>query len=111
LDDAGAMPRFVEWGVALRCSLLRLPYGDQGLLISKRLYRDIGGFGEMPLMEDVDLVRRLGRRRIVMLRTPAVTSAERFQKSGYLTRPIRNLFCLALYYLKLPPQLIARIYR
>ena len=57
--------------------LLRLPYGDQGLLIPRRLYDEIGGFKPMPLMEDVDIVRRLGRRRIVMLRTAAVTSAIR----------------------------------
>ena len=68
LDDIGARPRVLERLVALRCAALRLPYGDQGLLIPKRLYEEIGGYRPLPLMEDVDLVRRLGRRRIVMLR-------------------------------------------
>ena len=64
----GARPRVLERLVALRCAALRLPYGDQGLLIPKRLYDEIGGYRPLPLMEDVDLVRRLGRRRMVMLR-------------------------------------------
>ncbi len=61
LDDMGFAPRLLERLVALRCALLRLPYGDQGLLIPRRLYDEIGGFSPLPLMEDVDIVRRLGR--------------------------------------------------
>jgi rSAM/selenodomain-associated transferase 2 len=110
LDDAGLRPRVLERLVALRCALLRLPYGDQGLLIPRRLYDEAGGFRPLPLMEDVDLVRRLGRRRLVMLRAPALTSAERFRREGYLRRSARNLLCLALYGLGVPPQAIRRIY-
>jgi hypothetical protein len=79
LDDVGARPRVLEWLVALRCAALRLPYGDQGLLIPKRLYAEIGGYRPLPLMEDVDLVRRLGRRRC-HAGSRAVTSAERFRR-------------------------------
>ena len=61
-------------------------------------------------MEDVDLVRRLGRRRIVMLEARAVTSAERFRRDGYVRRSARNLACLALYTLRVPPHVISRIY-
>ena len=68
LDDEGVRPRLLEQLVALRCAALRLPYGDQGLLIPKRLYDAVGGYRPLALMEDVDLVRRLGRRRTVMLR-------------------------------------------
>lgn len=110
LDDFGFMPRFLEWGVRIRCALLGLPYGDQGLLISKRLYRELGGFKSLPLMEDVDIIRRLGRRRLTMLRSCAVTSATRFKRDGYFVRIARNLSCLALYYLRVPPRYIARIY-
>ena len=110
LDDIGARPRVLERLVALRCAALRLPYGDQGLLIPKRLYEEIGGYRPLPLMEDVDLVRRLGRRRIVMLGARAVTSAERFRREGYVRRSARNLICLTLYTLRVPTHVISRIY-
>lgn len=110
LDDRGLLPRILELGVSLRCSLLRLPYGDQGLLIPKRLYDTLGGYRQLPLMEDVDIVRRLGRSRIVMLRSEAVTSAVRYHRDGYIRRVIRNLGCLTLYYLRVPPSTIARLY-
>jgi rSAM/selenodomain-associated transferase 2 len=110
LDDAGLRPRLLERLVALRCAVLRFPYGDQGLLISKRLYEEIGGFRPLTLMEDVDMVRRLGRRRLVMLGARAVTSAERFRRDGYARRSARNLLCLTLYTLRVPPHVIQRIY-
>jgi rSAM/selenodomain-associated transferase 2 len=110
VDDNGVKPRLLERMVALRGRVLKLPYGDQGLLIPKRLYEEIGGFRPLRIMEDVDIVRRLGRRRIVMLRTRAVTSAERFRRDGYFRRSARNLFCLTLYTLGVPPDVIERIY-
>lgn len=110
LDDEGLAPRLIEAGVSLRCALLRLPYGDQGLLIPAWLYHQVGGYRPMPLMEDVDLVRRLGRRHVVMLRSRAVTSAIRYKRNGYSRRVVRNLACLALYLLRVPVQRIARLY-
>jgi len=110
LDDDGLMPRFVEWLVGLRCQLLALPYGDQGLLISRNLYNRLGGFRPLPLMEDVDLVRRLKRRELVMLTSRAVTSEERYRREGYLARSLRNLGCILLYYLRVPPRVLARLY-
>jgi rSAM/selenodomain-associated transferase 2 len=110
LDDDGLMPRFVEWLVGLRCHLLALPYGDQGLLISRHLYNRVGGFRPLPLMEDVDLVRRLRRNEIVMLKSRAVTSCERYRREGYLARSLRNLGCVLLYYLRVPPRVLARLY-
>jgi rSAM/selenodomain-associated transferase 2 len=110
LDDDGVMPRLVERLVGLRCRLLGLPYGDQGLLISRRLYRRLGGFRPLPLMEDVDLVRRLARRELVMLKSRAVTSGERYRREGYLVRSLRNLGCILLYYLRVPPRVLARLY-
>jgi rSAM/selenodomain-associated transferase 2 len=111
LDDVGSRPRLLERMVAARCALLRLPYGDQGLLMPRHLYEDIGGFSSLPLMEDVDIVRRLGRRRLIMLRARAVTSAVRFRRDGYVRRSARNLLCLSLYYLRVPPHVIQRVYK
>jgi rSAM/selenodomain-associated transferase 2 len=110
LDDDGVRPRLLERMVALRCALLRLPYGDQGVLIPQLLYAEVGGYNPHPLMEDVDFVRRLGRRRLTMLRPRAVTSAERYRRDGYLLRSMRNLMCLSLYFLRVPTSVLNRIY-
>jgi len=110
LDDRGARPRYLEAMVSLRCALFRLPYGDQGLLIARAHYERIGGFRDLPLMEDVDLVRRIGRRDLCFLRSRAVTSAARYRRSGYLPRMLRNLSCLTLYYLRVPTRYIVRLY-
>lgn len=110
LDDTGAKPRTLEALVRVRCALLRLPYGDQGLLIPRALYNDIGGYRSLSIMEDVDLVRRLGRNRLTMLDTPAVTSAERYQRDGYLARTLRNQSCLMAYLAGMPVERIARRY-
>jgi rSAM/selenodomain-associated transferase 2 len=110
LDYDGVMPRTVERFVALRCLLFALPYGDQGLLISRKFYRRLGGFRPLPLMEDVDLVRRLERREMVMLKSRAVTSAQRYQREGYVSRGVRNLGLMLLYYLRVPARVLARLY-
>lgn len=110
LDDCRPAARRLEAIVARRCRWFALPYGDQGLLISRAFYRELGGFRALPLFEDVDLVRRIGRRRLVMLRVPAVTSAARYRREGYARRVARNGACLTLYMLGLPPRWIARLY-
>lgn len=106
-DDSAA--RRLERMVAWRCRVLALPYGDQGLLIGRHFYQRLGGFKPLPLMEDVDIVRRIGRRRLTMLEATALTSAARY-RHGYLRRSARNLTCLSLYFLGVPPAAIARIY-
>lgn len=111
LDDPSPAARRLERLVAWRGRSLGLPYGDQGLLIGRAFYDELGGFRPMVLMEDVDMVRRIGRRRLHVLDAVAVTSAERYRREGYWRRPLRNLSCLALYFLGVPPSLIARIYR
>jgi hypothetical protein len=96
--------------VALRCALLRLPYGDQGLLMPKQLYDDVGGCPGYALMEDVGLILRLGRGRVAMLGSRAVTSAARYRRDGYMLRSLRNLACLTLFFLRAPQSVIARVY-
>ena len=110
LDDFSLWARMLETVVVWRCRLFGLPYGDQGLLVSRQRYDALGGYRPYPIMEDVDLVRRIGRRRLVFLRTPAVTSPERYLNDGYLARSSRNALCLTLYYLGVSPDRIARIY-
>ena len=111
LDDDSWQARFIERGVAWRSRMLGLPYGDQGLLISRSLYDEVGGFRPLALMEDVDLVRRIGQHRLRRLDATALTSADRWRRDGWLRRSTRNLLCLALYAMGVAPVRIARFYR
>jgi rSAM/selenodomain-associated transferase 2 len=110
LDDTDPAARRLERIVAWRCRALGLPYGDQGLLIACSLYDLAGGYAPLPLMEDVDLVRRLGRHRLAPIAANAVSSARRYRRDGYLRRPLRNLLCLSLYFAGVPPRRITRLY-
>ncbi len=109
-DTPGPMARIVAGWANLRAALFALPYGDQGLLISRALYDQAGGYRSIPLMEDVALVRRIGRRRLALLGAEAVTSAARYGADGWLRRGWRNLTTLALYFLGVAPERLARRY-
>jgi hypothetical protein len=62
-------------------------------------------------MEDVDLIRRIGRSRLEALPADVVTSAERWEREGYLRRSARNLLCLSLWFAGVPPRQILRLYQ
>lgn len=111
LDDATRAARVLEAIVALRCRLFGAPYGDQGLLISRAAYEQLGGYKCIPLMEDVDLVGRIGRRNLKRLDARALTSAERYRREGYLLRPLRNLLCIGLYTMGVSPRYMANFYQ
>ncbi|HEY0147963.1 MAG TPA: TIGR04283 family arsenosugar biosynthesis glycosyltransferase [Allosphingosinicella sp.] len=110
LDDAAWQARVIERGVGLRVRLLGLPYGDQGLLVSRALYGQVGGYRPLPLMEDIDLVRRIGRTRLVMLDAAAVTSADRWRRDGWARRSARNLACSALHKLGMSAERVVKFY-
>lgn len=110
LDDEARAARFLEIVVACRCWLFGLPYGDQGLLLSRELYDHVGGYKRIPLMEDVDFVKRIGRQRLRKLSSTSVTSAEKYQHDGYIARPLRNLCILGLYSMGVSPRYLSGIY-
>ncbi|PWE32012.1 glycosyl transferase [Maritimibacter sp. 55A14] len=95
-DAPGPAPRWVACWANLRARLLRLPYGDQGLLVPRALYDACGGFPDIPLMEDVALARRIGRR-MRPLDAVARTGAERYLAEGWFRRGARNVGTLARY--------------
>ena len=109
-DTTAPMGRLVAAWANLRAALFALPYGDQGLLVSRLLYRQTGGYPQIPLMEDVALVRLIRRSRLARLDATAVTSATRYAADGWLRRGWRNLTTLALYFLGVSPQWLARRY-
>jgi glycosyltransferase involved in cell wall biosynthesis len=97
-DASGLKPLFMNQMVALRCWALGLPYGDQGLLISRALYEQVGGHAKMALFEDVDLVERL--KNVASLRPlPAAltTDVSKHWRDGLWRRGVRNLGLLWRY--------------
>lgn len=114
-DAKGLAPALVAAGAMARTRLLKAPYGDQGLLISKALYEAVGGYSGIPLMEDVEFIRRLikreGRGALHVLKARAVTSAERYERDGYARRVVKNLAILTRYYLGASPEALAKDYR
>jgi len=83
IEGEGAWYRLIELGAALRWRLFGLAYGDQGLLVRRSLYEAAGGYPEVGIMEDVVLIRRLGRlARIDRFRTPLLTDARRWAREG-----------------------------
>lgn len=112
LDGTGWFWRFIEFGQALRERLTGLVYGDQGLLVSRALYEDVGGFPPLPIMEDVSMVSRLRRRgRLQRLDAPLLTSPRRYRREGRWRTWLRNIALITLFRLGLAPGRLARFYR
>lgn len=111
LDSAAWQARLLERLVAWRVRVLRLPYGDQGLFVRRATFARLGGFGPLPLMEDVAFVRRLVRDGPVVEPPLALlTSARRWERDGWLRRSLRNVSLLTLYGLGVSPERLARWY-
>ena len=101
LDDFSARARRREAMVAWRTRLIALPYADQGLLIPRRLYQKLGGHREVA-MEDADLARRIGRSRLVQLRSRAINKL-------VVEEPRRSRLVAMLHALRVPVSVVSRI--
>lgn len=108
-DARGLAPRGVAGWANLRSRLFCLPYGDQGLLISRADYDAAGGYPDIPLMEDVALARRLGRR-LRLMPLAVRTSAARYRQGGWLRRGARNISLLLRYLCGADPEALRRRY-
>jgi len=113
IDAPGAAYRLIESGASFRSRLTRVPYGDQALFFRRSVYFRLGGFRPIPLMEDVDLMRRLKRagEKIRIIRQPVRTSARRWQTEGILFCTFRNYALIVLYLLGVSPGRLSRYYR
>ncbi|MGB7318052.1 MAG: TIGR04283 family arsenosugar biosynthesis glycosyltransferase [Planktotalea sp.] len=108
--SGGVPARLVAGWANLRSALFGLPYGDQGLLVSRALYDAVGGFQDMALMEDVALARAL-KGQLRALDARAMTSAAKYESAGWLRRGGRNLWTLARYFAGVPVERLAATYR
>lgn len=109
LDSTAAAARIIEAGVRLRVALFGLPYGDQALFVRRADFIAAGGYADLPIMEDVDLVRRLRRAgRLFRAREAAVTSARKWERDGWIARTAIHLRLIGLYFLGVSPATLAR---
>lgn len=109
--NAGRRMRWVAAWANLRSRLLRLPFGDQGIFCRREAYQSAGGFRDMAVCEDVDLVRRLRRTGRFVVRPEVVTtSARRYQERGVFRQVLRVWIVLGGYFVGVSPERLGRLY-
>ncbi|MGE5656883.1 MAG: TIGR04283 family arsenosugar biosynthesis glycosyltransferase [Actinomycetota bacterium] len=112
INAAGLSLRVVETMANWRSHFLQLPYGDQAIFLKATTFREVGGFPDLPIMEDFELMRRLQRwGRIATAPVSVLTSARRWQKLGVLKTTLMNQMVILAYFLGVPPTQIAAWYR
>ena len=111
IDSKGFSFRMIEAVANMRAKYLGLIYGDQAIFVRKDAFFSAGGFNGLPLMEDVDLIRRLRESgRVMLLDAEVSTSPRQWKKRGVLKTTLRNLFFLSLYYAGVSPERLQRLY-
>lgn len=104
--------RLLEKLVNWRSRFLSLPYGDQAIFLKATTFQDLGGFPNLPIMEDFELIRRLKHQgRIAIISTPVLTSGRRWQKLGVLKTTLINQLIIASYLLGISPTKLRGWYR
>jgi rSAM/selenodomain-associated transferase 2 len=103
--------RFIEKMVNWRSRLLSLPYGDQAIFLKASVFQEIGGFADLPIMEDFELIQRLKKRgKIIIAPAQVLTSGRRWQTLGILKTTLINQLVIIGYYLRIPPIKLAHFY-
>jgi len=112
IDSDTLFLRYISMRASQRSRWNRLPYGDQAIFLRKEYFRRIGGFKDIPLMEDVELMRRIkrGGRKICILPDKVTTSARRWQRDGAIYTTVRNQILVALFHLGVNPSRLAKYY-
>ncbi len=112
IGSEGLAFRIIEKAASLRSRFTRVPYGDQAIFVRSGYFHRIGGYREMPLMEDVDLMRRIRRAggRIFIIPERVRTSGRRWAREGVARCTIRNRTIMLLYLMGVSPQRLARRY-
>jgi rSAM/selenodomain-associated transferase 2 len=104
--------RLVEWGVKWRSLLWQMPYGDQAIFLTKAQFQQVGGFPQLPIMEDFELMRRLqSLGKITLVSVPVITSARRWLKKGILPTTLINQIVIIAYLCGVSPAQIRDWYR
>jgi rSAM/selenodomain-associated transferase 2 len=112
VDSDRLFLKYISVRASLRSRWNRIPYGDQAIFIRKKYFDQIGGYKEIPLMEDVDLMRRVKKngKKIVILPDKVTTSARRWESEGAIYTTMRNQILVRLFYLGISPHKLAKYY-
>jgi len=104
--------RLIEKMVYLRTRLTNIPYGDQAIFIKRDFFEKMNGFREIPIMEDVELMRRIKKSgyKICIIPRKVKTSPRRWEKEGIFSCTLRNWMLISLYLLGVHPEKLARFY-
>lgn len=113
IDSHGILFRMIEKSASLRSRITRIPYGDQAIFIRKALFFDVGQYAPVPIMEDVDLMRKVKKKggRIQILKLKVITSARRWKKEGLLYCTLRNWMLLTFFFLGVKPETLVKYYK
>jgi len=112
IDSNKLFLKYIAARASFRSRLNRIPYGDQAIFIRKSYFDKIGRFKEIPLMEDIDLMRRIKKdgKKFCILPDKVITSARRWERDGVLYTTLRNQILLGLFYLGVSPTRLAKYY-
>jgi rSAM/selenodomain-associated transferase 2 len=112
IGDAHPAFRIIEKGATLRSRITRIPFGDQALFFKSECFWALGGYKPIALMEDVDIMRRLRKKKykIRFISDPVVTSARRWKKEGMVYTTLRNWMLQLLFYIKVSPEKLKTYY-
>lgn len=113
IDASGPVFRIIEKAATMRSRLTRIPYGDQAIFIRACCFRELGGFADIPLMEDIDLMRRIKQRgyRIRLIPDPVMTSSRRWKEEGVVYTTLRNWAISTLFFAGVHPERLKKFYR
>jgi rSAM/selenodomain-associated transferase 2 len=105
--------RAIESAASVRSRVTRIPFGDQAIFVRKNYFDEIGGYKDMPIMEDVEIMERIRKRgdKIFIIPQKVHTSSRRWEQEGILRCTLRNWFLQILYLLHISPRRFSKFYR
>lgn len=112
IDSPRFLLRIIAMFSTLRSRMTRAPYGDQTIFLRKSYFDSIGGYHDLPLMEDVELMRRIKKHKddIIILPVTVITSDRRWNQEGLLYTAFRDTLIIFLYWCGMPAEKLARFY-
>lgn len=112
IDSDRPSHKIIAAAANIRSRLTSIPYGDQGIFARRSVFEKLGGFRDIPIMEDVDLMQRLKRAgKVVLLKDKVMTSARRWEREGVVYTTLRNWLLITLYYIGASPERLYRFYK
>ncbi len=105
--------RLIEMAASLRSRYTGAPYGDQAIFLRKEYFHSVGDFKEIPLMEDVELMRRIKKAgdKIYIISEKVKTSPRRWEKEGVIYCTLRNWVLITLYSVGIPAEKLLKFYK